>query len=354
MPASSKHWCFTINNPHVWSGVSGHEGYPSWLEARRDDPNNWDCTYVIWQKEDAGTLHLQGYVEFDKLKRLSAMKKINPKAHWEPRKGPQEKAIAYCRKKDETYVAGPWEKGTPSNTQQGKRNDLEAACETAKAEGIAAVIEQHPVQFVKYHKGLEKVANDARLERAMVKRKQQFDAVELRPWQAALKAKLDEDPDDRKIFWYWENNGNVGKTWMAKYLAATKRATVLDCSKAADLKYLLRPHASDTVVFNLARSVDSEFRGHVYTLAEQIKDDLVINTKYESCSIPLGPQHVVVFANEPPDMIKWSADRYDIHEIDDRTPFNLNKRAKRAPSEPLCPNGCANDAPCMCAQTAGL
>ncbi len=352
MPASSKYWCFTINNPDD--------------TLVEDDPNNWDgYTYVTWQKEDAGTPHYQGYVEYAKPKRLSAMKKISNRAHWEPRFGTQQEAITYCTK-EETRVDGPWELGTKSIPSQGKRNDLEAACETAQKEGIAAVRTQHPVQFAKYNKGLEKLAAAAKVERASLKRKQQFESVVLRDWQAALLAKLDQPPDDRKILWYWENKGNVGKTWMAKYLAATKMATVLDCSKAADLKYLLRPHDGECVIFNLARSVDAEFRGHVYTLAEQIKDDLVINTKYESCAIPLGPQHVVVFANEPPDMTKWSEDRYDIHEIDTRTPFNYNegaqltrqnamppnppKRAKKAPS-PACANGCwENDEPCFCAQ----
>lgn len=308
-----KNWMFTINNPE-----------------ESEDPKAWKgVDYLVYQLEQGadGTPHYQGYVELSKKGRISALKKLNPRAHWDRRNGTQAQAIAYCTK-DDTRVEGPWEQG--SQTNQGKRTDLEAACATAADEGINACRQQHPSEFAKYAKNLQMIAAGAKLDRATLKRKSVYDNVELRPWQNALVAKLSTPPDDRKIIWLWEATGNVGKTWMAKYLAVQNMATVLDCSKAADLKYLLRPHEGDVVVFNLPRCVDEQFRGHVYLLCEQIKDDLVINTKYESCAIPLGPQHVVVFANEPPDYTKWSEDRYDVTEINDTNPFTHTKTKPKA------------------------
>lgn len=70
-------------------------------------------------------------MQFDTSLRLSALKKINNSAHWEPRRGTHEEARDYC-KKDETRMAGPWESGN-ENTQ-GKRNDIKAIYTAVRAE----------------------------------------------------------------------------------------------------------------------------------------------------------------------------------------------------------------------------
>jgi len=51
------------------------------------------------------------------------------------------------------------------------------------------------------------------------------------------------------------------------------------------------------------------------TICENIKDDILINSKYEAKPIHLGPQHVIVFSNSEPDYSKCPEDRYDVHEI---------------------------------------
>ena len=321
--AQSKYWCFTINNP-----------------SDTDKPFDWPGTdYVVYQleKSESGTLHHQGYVEFPVNKRRSAVKKIHATAHWEKRLGSQDQAIDYCKKED-TRVDGPWEQGTPKANNQGKRTDLEAARATAAAEGIHAAVEQHPSAYAKYHAGIEKIAMHARPARMKKKAAKQFDNVTLRPWQAALEERLaDTEPDDRKIIWHWEATGNVGKTWMAKYLASKYNATVLDCSKKADLAYMLRGHEASMILFNDVRSnentVGEDYHNHIYGVCEAIKDDLVMSTKYESMKLYLGPQHVIVFANTPPDMTKWSADRYDVHEIKETSPWNPEPPTEERPKK---------------------
>lgn len=69
--------------------------------------------YGIWQQErcpTTGRLHLQGYFEFSKPMRMSAVKRAigDAAAHVEPRNGSREEARDYCRK-EESRVAGPWE-----------------------------------------------------------------------------------------------------------------------------------------------------------------------------------------------------------------------------------------------------
>lgn len=321
--AQSKYWMFTINN-----------------YAPEDDPLQWvgrnGVSYVVYQKEKGseGTPHLQGYCEVDKKKSLGGMKKLHSRAHWDLRNGTQEQAIAYCTKRDETYVAGPWEAGTRFQSKQGQRTDLEAACAVALEKGIPAAVKEFPAEFSRYYKGIEYVVDTQLQEQIREEEAAEFDGAVLRPWQEDLLAKLQSPPDDRKINWYWESTGNVGKTWMARYLMTKHKATVLDCSKKADLMYMLKDHRGKVVVFNIVRSIDEQFMQHVYTCCEQIKDGLVINTKYQSRRIPLGKQHVVVFANIPPDETKWSSDRCIKKEIKEPVADALSLLSDNAPPVP--------------------
>lgn len=101
-------WVFTLNNPQ-----------------REENPEHWPSTkYMVWQLEkgEEGTPHFQGYVIFHSNKTLAAVKKINPRAHWELRRGTHEEARAYCVK-EESRLEGPFEKGIPPITR-GKRTDL--------------------------------------------------------------------------------------------------------------------------------------------------------------------------------------------------------------------------------------
>lgn len=113
-----RNWCFRISNP-----------------VDDDAPSKWPFKYVVWQVEvsASGLRHLQGYVQFQKTVRFAAVKKMDGSAHWELR-GPystHEQARAYCMK-EETRVAGPWERGTATNGA-GQRNDLNAYRDAIKA-----------------------------------------------------------------------------------------------------------------------------------------------------------------------------------------------------------------------------
>jgi len=92
------------------------------------DPSLWpDVYYCVYQLEscpDTGRLHFQGYVEFVGKKTYTWMHENLdglPDAHFEPRRGSQREAIAYCSKKA-SQLEGPWEWGEPR--EQGRRSDL--------------------------------------------------------------------------------------------------------------------------------------------------------------------------------------------------------------------------------------
>lgn len=110
-----KNWCFTENNcDKLWSEL----------------PKG--VTYVVHQLEKGkeGTLHVQGYLQLAKRSYLSAVKKLRPRAHWEPAKGTPTQNRAYCTK-PEGRVGEPVELGDVSS--QGKRTDLLTAVKAIKA-----------------------------------------------------------------------------------------------------------------------------------------------------------------------------------------------------------------------------
>lgn len=125
----------------------------------------WDSntmSYLIYQLEKCPRthrLHIQGYVEFKQKISLSTARLYLPHgAHLEQRKGTQKEAIDYCSK-EETKVEGPLEFGTMSEGQ-GTRNDINNAIQAIKDGGsIQDLIENYPVTFCKYIKGLLYIKN---------------------------------------------------------------------------------------------------------------------------------------------------------------------------------------------------
>ena len=79
--STGRAWCFTLN----FDGERPELTFPD------------SVVYAVWQHERVGHDHLQGYVEMANNSRLSAMKKIIPSAHWEPRRGTQAQAVGRLR-----------------------------------------------------------------------------------------------------------------------------------------------------------------------------------------------------------------------------------------------------------------
>nr|QXP07755.1 MAG: replication associated protein [Arizlama virus] len=126
MGSQQRAWVFTKN------ADDATEESAFWLTAGKDDSPlraaGWlefdHFQYLVYQCETApttGQVHLQGYIQFSKPKRLAALKKLDARCHWEVRRGTHDEARAYSRK-DETRSSGPWEHGEP--TTQGKRTDI--------------------------------------------------------------------------------------------------------------------------------------------------------------------------------------------------------------------------------------
>lgn len=117
--------------------------------------------YMVYQLEIApttGKMHAQGYIEFRKQHRLSAMKKVAGKWHWEPRMGSRKEARAYSMK-DDTRAAGhlPAEFGVWI-AGKGARSDTDEFAAAIVEDGLDTAVEEHPGMFLRYAKGAHMLA----------------------------------------------------------------------------------------------------------------------------------------------------------------------------------------------------
>lgn len=106
---------------------------------------------MIAQMELAPTTslkHVQGYCEFSKKLRLTGVKALLPRAHWEQRKGTREEARAYCQK-EESRLEGPFEWGTWTGAQE--KSNLTALMKRLK-DGATnlQLLEEFPTLYLMY------------------------------------------------------------------------------------------------------------------------------------------------------------------------------------------------------------
>lgn len=146
----AKRWCFTLNNP---------------LEGESLDPEL--VQYAIVGEEtapDTGTRHFQGFVIWNKQIRLSACKKILPRAHWEIAKGSVEQNITYCSKDGEFQEIGD----RPINKKR-KRSDQQDEVSTRAlhaanvAEGMAIIRDELPFDYLRFGESMERNLKKAKV-----------------------------------------------------------------------------------------------------------------------------------------------------------------------------------------------
>lgn len=140
---TGRSWCFTLNNP---------------TEAEVKDVQEVVCKYVIYGEEigEAGTPHLQGFVVFNKVQRLSGVKGLIPRAHWEVAKGSAEQNIVYCSKDGKTWSSGDPPKTRKQQGAQEKERWAQARknAELGKMEDIPDDI------YVRYYRTLKEIRKD--------------------------------------------------------------------------------------------------------------------------------------------------------------------------------------------------
>lgn len=139
------HYAFTENNP---DGLIDWSLYPQ-------------VRYAVYQLEigENGTEHFQGHVQFDRSQRLSFVKKILDRAHWEPARD-IEASIKYCQK-TEGRIEGPWTYGELRTQGKGSKPhqgllSLKRALDAGADLEVLAKEEAYFPEWVKHSRALEK------------------------------------------------------------------------------------------------------------------------------------------------------------------------------------------------------
>lgn len=139
--AIAKNWCFTLNN---------------YTEDEYNEVKTWNCQYLVVGREvgDQGTKHLQGYVQLIKKMRLTGVRKLSVRAHWEVSKGTPEQASEYCKKDKDFFEKGTMVKqGTPRNLDEMLRDVIEKKCPEE-------MYDQYGLVYINYKRKLEETARD--------------------------------------------------------------------------------------------------------------------------------------------------------------------------------------------------
>lgn len=298
----------TIEDPEearLLATIDAFEQLPGLLNH---DPHRFTIAQVEIAP-DTGAPHIQGYSEFKQPLRWSSLQRsfaCFENVHGEARRGSREAARDYCSK-EESRVHGPISIGEWEAGGQGKRSDLrEYVAAVAAGLSDAELAEQFPTtHFLHGNKA-------AAFRRSCSKRPRDEEFVP-REWQKQLIDRVSGPADDRSIVWVLDSRGGKGKSRLARHLYCEHGATVLT-GKTADMSYLYQ--GERIVIFDITRAA-AEHSKNLYSMAEAIKNRLVVSTKYESCIKACEHNvHVIFFANQRPEEGMWSEDRVTLIDLD--------------------------------------
>jgi hypothetical protein len=150
---------------------------------------------------------------------------------------------------------------------------------------------------------------------------------EIYGWQLKVKELMDEMVE-RKVYWFWEPTGGVGKTDFQRWLYHKHKTEMYVLGgKAGDMKAAIAAHVEkcgvgpEWVVINQPRSSKDYFS---FQGVEEISDGIFFSGKYESGMVCTRKPKIMVFANAPPIRHRegeatMSLDRWEIYEIKDGT-----------------------------------
>lgn len=265
--------------------------------------------YLVYQQERApttGTLHWQGYVEFNRNYTLKQIKSYfnDNKMHIEKRYGTREEARNYCMK-SATRIQPPVEHGS-WKTRQGERTDLHQLVDKIKhGASDLELIESDPEMVNRYMKFIQHVRHvyDVESNKDAMK---EFTDVVLNDNQKVIMNHI-ENQNKRQITWVFDEKGNTGKTFLTQHLIAKHNAVRFTNGKTKDIAYAYNKES--IVAFDFARSCEERIN---YQIIEDLKNGMLFSSKYTSQCKMFKPPKIVIMANFMPDKSKLSDDRWDI------------------------------------------
>lgn len=273
--------------------------------------------YAKWQLEcgeEHGNMHVQAFMQTTRKTTITSVARAFVDAGW-PHPHVEfarndVNADNYCGK-EESRVAGPWQRGARSEGR-GHRTDIDEAVATlVNANGsMAAVAREHATTFVRNHRGL------AAYKALLCPPRPPSDAdFVARPWQQRVLDIVVSEPDDRKIVWVTDAQGNTGKSRLARHIVAQHGGLLLE-GRIVDMAYVIAAHADShegawprVCMFDITRA-QAEHSDHLYSFAEKLKGGYINSTKYESRVLYGKPPHVIFFSNS-----SWNRDKFSVDRV---------------------------------------
>lgn len=259
--SKGRHWILTWNN-YTGTDIVFLE---DWCKS--------NCENYTFQKEigKEGTPHLQIYFSFKNPRSFKALKETFTGAHIEPCRN-KIAAEQYCRKK-ETRDGNEIYQGKCRNKSEFKINVID------------------PLFGKKLYPYQEMIIDDI----------------------------ISKPIDERKIYWFYDNIGNKGKSTLIKHLMLNYgEVSIFLNGKPADMKHAVAEHCQSANLENVFIDIPREFFDKIaYGAIEELKNGMIFSGKYESKAVLFNTPRIIVMSNYLPIISKLSKDRWCIFEIED-------------------------------------
>lgn len=131
-------------------------------------------------------------------------------------------------------------------------------------------------------------------------------------WQLEVVDLIKQKPDKRSVYWYWEDQGNFGKSSLCRYLVIKHEALVIG-GNARDMKLAISKMKKKPLIciLDVPRTIE-----HIsYSGVEEIKNGVFFSSKCDSEMVKMNPPHIIIFSNSPPEEEKMSKDRWIIKKL---------------------------------------
>lgn len=247
----------------VWCFTLNNYTAQEFEDIKNNFPIDTETQIVLGQEIGKnGTPHIQGCIKLRNAISFQSMKKRIPRAHIEKCKN-WDASVLYC-KKDNKF----WTNIKPSKKEQ-------------------YIIDT-------------------------------FTDIKWHEWQQNIIDIINTKPNRRTINWFWETEGNKGKSFLCEFLFLTKKALIIngktnDIFNAVKTYIEINKEEPTIIIADIPRD-NKEYI--TYGTLEKLKDGLFNSGKYEGGQIWLPPLHLICLANFEPQTNKISADRWNIKEIE--------------------------------------
>lgn len=279
---ANRRWLFTLNN----YTEEDLEHFKSLSDV---------VTYVIWGKEvgENGTPHLQGYLELKTRRRMNGVKELLcERVHLEIARGTQEENKKYCSKQDTEF----YERGEPirdgGSYQVQRWEAARQAAKEGKVDEIPADI------YLRYKRTFDELAKESLRARRIEIVKSKRRKFDLYPWQEEVMKLIATEPDDRKVYFYVDENGGCGKSTFARRILDDPSIWSINPMKEENLAYrmLQRAVMPRTVIVDIPRATPDYKMP--WDFIENLKCGSCESGKYEGAEEVFDIPHVLVFTNK--------------------------------------------------------